>query len=545
MPIRTLVVALALVGPIVHAQESVLPREVRAAADGISSAQLAKELAFLSSDELQGRNTPSPGFDKAAAYVADRLKQAGVTPFGDDGTFFQRYEMHESRVDVDAAWVEIGGERFRFGDDFVMRSFAAPLAGELPLVYVGHGWTVQDSEINPYAGLDVRGKLVVAHGGRALPTGASVEQIGRVIVGASAPLAEAARLGAAGVVFIGQSSPRASQEAARNQNTARRELEPPVPSAYAAPSVTSIVLASSATEALFAGERADSGEIIERGEKGDYPASFQFAKSVTLNVPATQTVVHRPYNVVALIEGSDPALRDEYVTVEAHLDGAVGSRAIDGDAVYNSADDNATGSAAALLIAEQMMRAPRPKRSLVFIWDSGEEQGLWGTRYFVSRPPVSEGKVVAHFNIDMIGATRAPGTADASETRVTGPNEVYLIGPGVLSARADALLERVNRQYLNLRFNRDHDRADSEFFYPRTDAGPFLERGILTIGFTTGIHDRYHLPSDEARFLDPKKMEAIARTALASIWAIADSPERPRIDKPVPASVPRWGQVLH
>jgi len=110
----------------------------------------------------------------------------------------------------------------------------------------------------------------------------------------------------------------------------------------------------------------------------------------------------------------------------------------------------------------------------------------------------------------------------------------------VLSGQTDALLERTNREYLNLRFNRDYDRAESEFFYPRTDAGPFLERGILTIGFTTGIHVRYHAPSDEARYLDPKKMEAIARTVFMAAWMLAHSTERPRIDRSIPTTVLRY-----
>jgi hypothetical protein len=104
----------------------------------------------------------------------------------------------------------------------------------------------------------------------------------------------------------------------------------------------------------------------------------------------------------------------------------------------------------------------------------------------------------------------------------------------------DALLARVNGEYLKLRFNHKDDRADSESFYPRTDAGPFLERGILTIGFDTGMHARYHLPSDEARHLDPVQMRDIARTIMASVWALANADERPRIDRPLPPSVPRY-----
>jgi hypothetical protein len=407
-------------------------------------------------------------------------------------------------------------------------------------VYVGHGWTVPDRGIDPYGGVDVKGKIVLAHGPRALPKGIEIQQIGRISVGANTPFTEAQRRGAAGIIFIAQTSALEGWAQLRGQNAAQRELVPNVPSAYAAVPVTSILLAPTVTAALLEGERVDGTKLIALGDTADYPASFQLTRPVTISIPASSTTDHRPYNVVALLEGSDPARKDEYITIESHLDGAVGSRTIEGDAIYNSADDNASGSAANLAIAEYLMTAPRPKRSIVFIWDSGEERGLWGTRYFVHRPPVPLEKMVAHINIDMIGANRAPGSPDAAATGTTGPNEVYLIGPGVLSAQVDALLDAVNRSYLNLRFNREHDRAESEFFYPRTDAGPFLERGILTIGFTTGIHARYHAPADEAKFLDPKKMEAIARTAFAAAWMLADMSERPRIDKAIPATVPRY-----
>ena len=540
MPVLLLALALVLVAPTVLAREDVLPAGVRAAADRIDADQLARDLKHLASDELEGRNTPSAGFDKAAEYVSARLAKAGLTPLGDSGSFFQRYTMRESHADADAAFMEIDGMRFRFGDEVVLRTFAAPVSGALPVVYVGHGWTVPAKGIDPYAGVDVKGKIVVAHGPRALPKGVEIQQIGRVAVGAGSPLVEAGARGAAAVVFISQAGVGESQTQARDQNTVRRELVPGVPSAYAAPAATSVLLGHKAAHALLTGERVNAADLLVRGEAQDYAPSFQLSKTVTLHLPLTSSVDHHPYNIVALLEGADPVLKHEYVTVESHLDGAVGAREVDGDRVYNSADDNASGSAATLSIAEQMAGGPRPKRSVIFIWDSGEERGLWGTRYFVHAPPVPLERIVAHFNVDMIGANRAAGSADAGEPRVTGPGEVFVIGPRVLSERADALLERVNGAYLKLRFNRDHDRGESEFFYPRTDAGPFLERRILTIGFTTGIHDRYHLPSDEARFLDPAKMQAIARTVFVTVWAMADASERPGIDRPVPASVPDY-----
>lgn len=538
-PTLLLLTVTCLAGAVLGAQHAALPGPVRAAADRITAAQLERDLAYLASDELLGRNTPSPGFDLAADFIIRRLEAAGVAPLGDHGGYRQHYEMHETRVDTDAAYVEIGGRRFAFGEGFALRSFAGPISGALPVVYVGHGWTVPDKGIDPYAGLDVRGKLLLLHGPGALPKDAAVKMIGRVSVGGETAFAEAARRGAAGILFITREADLARWDTVRTANTVRRELEPPVPSAYAALPVTSALLSPEVIDALFEGERVSGPEIRKLGETADYAPSFELKAPATLHVPVASTTVHRPYNVVAHIEGSDPALKHEYITIEAHLDGAVGTREVDGDRIYNSADDNASGSAALLSIAEQMMTAPRPKRSLIFIWDSGEEQGLWGTRWFVHAPPVPLGQVVAHFNVDMIGASRRPGSADEHSQDVTEPGEVFLIGPGALSSHVDTLLERVNADYLKLRLNRAHDREDSEFLYPRTDAGPFLERGILTIGFTTGIHDRYHLPADEAQHLDPKQMEGIARTVFASAWMVANADERPGIDKPLPSSVLR------
>jgi Zn-dependent M28 family amino/carboxypeptidase len=516
-----------------------LPPAVRAAADAISAEQLAWDLAVLASDDNRGRNTPSPGFDAAADYIAARLQRAGLKPAGDQGTFRQHYELRESRVDTDGATIEIDGRRFAFGREFAMRSLAGPVSGVLPVVYVGHGWVIADRKIDPYEGVDVRGKLVLAHGPRALPKGVEVQQIGRVSVGGQPPLMAAAARGAAGVIFITQASELVRWDAIKSANTVRRELEPPVPSAYEAASITSVLLTPPVTIALLEGEALTGSAAMRLGDQADYPASFQLKKTIRLHVPMAASTVYRPYNVVAMLEGGDPQRKAEAVTVFSHLDGAVGSRAVEGDAIYNSADDNASGSAAMLSIAEHMAAAPKPRRTIVFVWDSGEEQGLWGTRWFVHSPPVPLTQVVAHFNVDMIGASRRPGSADSASAGVTERNEVFLIGPQVLSRQASVLLDRVNEEHQKLRFNRQHDRPDSEFFYPRTDAGPFLERGILTIGFTTGIHDRYHLPADEARALDPAQVHAVARTVFTSLWMMADAAERPRIDQPVPSSVPR------
>lgn len=538
--VRALAFLCLLVAAQASAQPGAVPAAIRTAADAISAEQVAWDLAFLASDELRGRNTPSPGFDMAADYITERLVRAGLKPGGDAASFRQHYALHETRVDTNSATLEIAGRRFAFGRDFAMQSLAGPISADLPVVYVGHGWVIPGRKIDAYAGVDVKGKLVLAHGPRALPQGVQVQQLGRIAIDAETPLVAAAARGAAGVLFITQAGDLVRWDAIKGGNAVRRELDPPVPSAYSAATITSVLLTPPVTTALLDGEMVTGPQAVRIGEPVTFPASFQLKKTARLHVPVSAPTVYRPYNVVAILEGSDPTLKDEAVTVFAHLDGAVGSREIAGDAIYNSADDNASGSAAMLNIAEQMAAAPRPKRTIVFVWDSGEEQGLWGTRWFVHSPPVPLARVVAHFNIDMIGASRRPGSADEASNLVTERNEVFVIGPQALSRQASVLLDRVNESYLKLKYNRQYDTSDSEFFYPRTDAGPFLERGILTIGFTTGIHNRYHLPADEARALDPVQVHVIARTVLASIWMVGDAAERPGIDQPIPRTVPRF-----
>ena|SRR5688572_26181530 len=137
-----LLILALLVSPAPRAQQITLSEGVRAAADRITADQLARDLDYFASDELLGRNTPSHGYDRAAEYIAKRLEKAGLKPFGDNGSFFQYYTMREMHVDTGSAYLEVGGVRFRFGDDFVMRSFAGPIKASLPVVYVGHGWTI-------------------------------------------------------------------------------------------------------------------------------------------------------------------------------------------------------------------------------------------------------------------------------------------------------------------------------------------------------------------------------------------------------------------
>ena len=495
-----------------------VPAPVRAAAERITAADVGRDLNYFASDALMGRNTFSAGFDSASSYIIRRLERAGLRPAGDNGTFRQHYTVRELIADTAAARLEVGGRRFTWGTDWFLRAYPRQLSGTFQTVDAGHGWVIPDHNIDPYQNLDVRGKVVISTGPRGFPAGVTVRQIGRTFGTALSSWEAAARRGAAALIIVIPEESLGTW-ARLPRSAGGFEMEPRIPSAYAAIPLPVLIVGPQVA------------------------AAIQQSGRVRLSLPPAINRTHRGHNVVAILEGSDPVLRNEYLTLESHLDGAVGTNVIDGDSIYNSADDNASGSAGNLAIAEQLARGPRPKRSLIFIWDSGEERGLWGTRYFVEHPPVPLDRIVTHVNIDMIGANRAPGSADANEQRATESDEIFLIGPGVLSDDADSVLVQTNREYGNLRFNRAYDREDHEFFYPRTDAGPFLERGVITIGYTTGIHPRYHRPADEARYLDPIKIERISRSILVGVWMMADMPQRPRLDG-IPALVPRYGQAV-
>jgi Zn-dependent M28 family amino/carboxypeptidase len=250
---------------------------------------------------------------------------------------------------------------------------------------------------------------------------------------------------------------------------------------------------------------------------------------------AATVVDDRPYNVVGLLEGSDANVRDEWISLAAHLDGAVGRGARDGDSIFNAADDNGSGSAGNLAITRALVSGPRPRRSILLIWDSGEEVGLWGTRHLAYGPLAA--RIVAHVSNDMIGRTKAPGSTDQREANLAGPGEVYVTGPRLLSTNMEAALERALTMYPYVSANRRYEDEGSEFFYPRTDAGPYMEVGIPILQFFTGLHGDYHSQTDEVSKLDPAKMEAVSRQSYAVTWMIADMAERPRWNLPVPGTL--------
>jgi hypothetical protein len=508
-----------------------LPAAVRAAGDAIDSTRLHADVAYLASDALLGRDTPSPGLDSATAYVVRRLTALGLEPSGDSGSFLQRYAVREIALDTAASYVEAGGQRFRMGADFIVSLFADTGTWTLPLAYVQHGIRAKAKGIDPYAGLALEGRAIVADGPGVLPPGETFESIGEMFVDWDLPQAAAESAGARAVLMINTARTIAgwTRPATVERSRMVRALAPAVPSFWE----------FARFPVLWVTPRLGAALLRLATTTGDRGAPRLLAGTVTIHLAAREVRTLRPANVVARVPGTDRRSPREAVVLAAHLDGAVGRGGADGDTIYNAADDNASGSAALLAVAEAMMRTPRPRRDVLFVWDSGEESGLWGSRFFAAHPPVPLAQVVAYHNVDMIGRSKAPGTEVPGEEELAGPDEIQLAGPRAQSTALDSLIERTNREYLGIGLDHRFDAATHEYFYPRTDAAPLVERGVLTVNWMNGEHGDYHGVGDEVQKLDLARMTRVTRTIFATAWMLAAVRERPAIDKPLPPSLQR------
>ena len=512
-------------------------------AEEITAAKMKEVLYYISSDAMAGRDTPSEGLDKTAEYIADRLAKLKLKPAGDNGTYFQNIELRRSDVDRAKTSAELAGRTFSFGTDFFPAGLSSGEA-EGPLVYVGHGWVVKSKNVNAYEGLDVKDKIMVVARVGNMPPGMTVADVRALPSGDwEDPESYARRNGAKGIVYVpanydrvmrrgASMNTRPSYQVARFLDEAAGEGATKAPAAAAAP--VSINPTASMLDAIFAGEQVSGTQILEKTKEGAPPKGFALSPDKRLRLSVSvkaDTATTR--NVVAVLEGRDKDLKKEYVAVGAHYDHVgVGRADAKGDTIYNGADDDGSGTTAILSMAEAFARGKRPRRSILFVWHTGEEKGLWGSEYFTKYPTVPLESVVAQLNIDMIGRSRAAGDTKPANAMLSGPDEIYVIGSKMMSTEMASWSEGVNGAYLNLKFNYHYDDpADTERLFYRSDHFNYAKMGIPIIFYFDGIHEDYHKPSDTADKIDYQKMEKVTRTIFILASEIANNQKRPVVDK--------------
>ncbi len=532
----------------------------RATADSVNRAQLRNYLTFIASDELEGRDTPSRGLDTAAKFIAFNLARWGLTPMGDNGTFFQTIRLRRTSVDVGKSAATLNNAPLRAGADFVARSGNGVVA-DAPLVYVGNGYQFPAKGIDPYKGVDVKGKILIVSGDSArpfgIPAGVGFEDFRGKTDGKDyfSPQAYAQKNGALAVVTVTRASPSDAlwRQVADGAERARAQtvvvgLDDEENKPGAGDSIPTIAVSPAFARTLFAGEKADGDAVLAAVETGAAPAggaAFDLSAGKRMGVTVAEAVQNlTTQNVVAALPGGDARLKSQYIAFGAHYDhlGVASRPDADGDRIYNGADDDGSGTTALLGMAEAVGRAAqgangaksvRPKRSLLFVWHAGEEKGLWGSGYFTSHPTVPLKQIVTQLNIDMIGRSKTnPSDANPRNTTLSAPREIYVIGARMLSDQLGDTSDRVNNAFLKLAFNaRYDDPKDPNRFYYRSDHYNYAKRGIPIIFYFDGVHEDYHRLNDEVDKIDFVKMEAVTRTVLLTGLTLADAPQPPLVNK--------------
>ena len=522
--------------------------------EGIKLEDLKDWLTYLSSDDLEGRNTYSEGLGLAAGFIAGQLKAYGVKPGAPNGSYFQRVPVQGIKtVNRSSVAVEVNGQTrvFKSGEgvNFPANSGGKQTITSDKIEFLGYGLSAPDAGHDDYAGRDVKGKVVVflgQTGPAGLPNQYRRALFGRARNATGLPGA----IASIGPPGRGQGPPREAtgqqggQQGEQPDFTTVERLDRPVSPAVSA--------RDEFFEFLFSGAEVKYADLKAKAEKGEPLPRFALNNvKLTFNVDAEYRVVRTQYtrNVVGIVEGSDPKLKDTYVAFGAHYDhvgyaeGEVvktdtGSRLIGArgrvtpgaveDRIWNGADDDGSGTVSILGIAKAFATGSRPKRSLLFVWHAGEEKGLLGSRHFADFPTVPLEKIVAQVNIDMIGRNANNDPAQGNSVFVVGSDRISTELHNV-SIDANAALPKP----LTLDFAMN-DPADPEQIYYRSDHYSYASKGIPIVFLFTGIHPDYHANTDSVEKINFEKMTRIAQFAYEIGARVANLDHAPARDNKGP-----------
>ncbi len=468
-------------------------------ASTITANDMKKHLYIIASKEMEGRDTPSPGLEKAANYIEEHFKSLGLTP-ANNGSYRQYYPLYKDSVTNTA--VKVNGTAFELTKDF-QPSASINHTAELRFseaVFVGFG--IVDGEMNPYRDVDVRGKLVIVLNGT--PTGYKPSNTsGGNPGGLMAKLTRAQEKGAAAVLIVNTDFPRKSFNATTNY-TMR---------GYASSILPQTFSISETVAAAIMGE--DGKSVVEKTK-----ASFAGAKTYTANIDLSffrHTTIAQASNVAGVIEGTDK--KDEYVLITSHYD-HVGKR--NDSTIYYGADDDGSGTTGVLELAEAFAKAKAaghgPRRSIVFMTVSGEEKGLWGSEYYANNPLFPLEKTTVDLNIDMIGRV-----GEEYLTSKDSGNYVYVIGDDKLSTDLTPITDNINKKNMKMVLDRKYnDPNDKNRFYYRSDHYNFAEKGVPVIFYFNGVHKDYHKPTDTPDKINYPLMAKRGQLVFYTAWEMAN-----------------------
>lgn len=499
MPFKSLLLIPALVLPLLAAP----PARNAAQPD---QARMKKDLFYLAGPACEGRGTGEPGQKKAAAFIARRMKENGLKPMkgpgiGGETPYHFAYGLTRTSLDTAATGLSLGGARLKLGEDFMSFIFESH---EAEAVLVGYGIKAPELGWDDYQGVDLKGKWAVIFSGQpALPEGPFKESPNHAAASTTAKQKAAQEAGALGIIVLQGSHPK-DQDLKKNAASIQGYLtqsrlqlkEGPLP--FPLPRVVTIY--PSGLKALGL-----DGEAMQKVLDGaGKPAAPRSLGTLKLDWAARKEAVATS-NVLGLVPGTDPKLKDEVVIVSAHHD----HLGLHGGKIHPGADDNGSGTAGILETARLLAHA-KPKRTILFLSVSGEENGLFGSQAFTENPPLDLKRVVADLNLDMIGRGK-PDELHVTPAKI--PDAVT-----TLTAEARRIAEK---QGLPLS-------CGAEGYWRRSDHFNFFKKGIPALFFFAGMHEDYHQPTDTPDKIDFAKMARIVKLTRELALSVANAPERPQ-----------------
>jgi Zn-dependent M28 family amino/carboxypeptidase len=513
--------------------------------ESIRQEDLRADLFFLAGDSLRGRLTDTEENRAAADFIRSRFERMGLKGAGPNGSFFQPYNLMKATAgDPAANTLEIAGidgsaRQLRLGQEFYPHRYSASGTASGSIVFAGFGIIAPHLGYDDYGG-NVRGKIVLAldhEPGERDPNspfdGVVTSESSTVWRKALAAQAK----GAIGVLFV---SDVHNHPGAANFEAAARIYWPEKP-----PHLLSYMLAEWAdriripvaqiSPAVAASLVADSGKTLEdlakSAETAHGFAGLALPARVTVRTAVDRHIVP-DRNVVALLEGSDPRLKNEWVIISAHYD----HNGADATQIFNGADDNGSGVVALIEIAEAYALAAkeghRPRRSILFASWNSEERGLLGAWAYTEQPLAPLNTIAAVLNMDMIGRNEeipiGGGARFAGLEVQTAESNSNALNLMAFSKVPDitAAVEKANGA-IGLELKKRYDNNSSNLLR-RSDQWPFLQRGVPAMGFITGLHPDYHTQYDRPEKINYVKMEKITRLVHQVSWDIANADARPK-----------------
>jgi hypothetical protein len=472
--------------------------------NSIRSETLQRHLYQIAGPAFEGRETATPGQRKAAYYIEDYFKSLGLTP-GNKDSFQYYYPVYKDSLISSA--IQVNGQDFELNRDYQNRILSKSFSFSYALsdvVFAGYG--LSDSVRDDYEGLNVHGKIVMILGG--FPPGYVQTQITKKSFNSFAKVDAALVHGAVAILSIQEDFPRNKPLADAGlmyRNFFREEISPAF--FYISENIARKIMGTDY-------DIAKKGSAGTRSYKADILLSLQ-----------KQTQLLQSSDVLGYLEGGD--LKDQLLVISAHYD-HLGKK---DSVIYFGADDDGSGTVSMLELAAAFAKAKSagkgPRRSILFLANSGEEKGLWGSEFYTDHPLYPLDKTTADLNIDMIGR-KDPGRKHGDSN-----NYVYIVGDDKLSTDLHSISVATNKKYTGLELDyKFNDPKDPLRIYFRSDHYNFARKGVPIIFYFDGIHADYHRPTDTPDKIDYDLMVKRAQLVFYTAWEMANRDKMLKRDLP-------------